>query len=253
MKDLIPLFLLCTIGLAGCGSGGGNGNSSISGNWQILLTNPATGAVKDESGFLLQSGNSLAGNVLLTGSTICPGVGAAQGRVTGSGVSLTVIQIGQTISLTGTSSGNGSQLGGNYSILASPCGTTQVGVWIGTQIPALSGNIQATFTSGTTPGQVIHFGGTISQGPNTGGSTTTLSGMMTSTDSPCFSSAAITGQISGTAVLLNLATSEGATIGQFIGKAATDATSVSGTYDFFPHGATPCFNYGTATIAVQGT
>jgi hypothetical protein len=251
MKILIPLFLVGTIGLAACGSGGGN--SGVSGNWQFLLTNPATGAVKQESGFLLQSGNSLAGNVLLTGSTICPGIGSAQGQVTGTGVSLSVIQIGQTITLTGTSSGNGSQMGGNYSILASPCGTTQVGVWSGTQIPTFSGNIQATFTSGTSPGQVIHSIGTISQGPNTGASATTLSGKMTSTDSPCFSNAVITGQISGTAVLLNIATTEGATIGQFIGKATTDATSASGTYDFFPHGATPCFNYGTATITVQGT
>jgi hypothetical protein len=250
MRALSPVFLLCTIVLTACG-GSTTSTSPLSGNWQFALTNPATGAVKLESGFFLQSGSLLNGNVLLTGSTVCAGVGSAQGTVTGPNVSIAVSQVGQTINLNGMTEGSGSAMSGNYSIIGSACGTTQVGTWTANQVAPLTGNFQATFTQGGGGTVVIHFTGAITQGPNSGGSTTTLNGTMTSTDSPCFTDASITGQISGSAVLFNLADSEGITLGQFIGTVTKDASSITGTYDLFPQAANSCTNYGTATISVQ--
>src|SRR5579863_1323597 len=118
MRLLVPFFLLGSIALTACGGGGSNstGKSLLSGNWQFALTNPLTGAVKLESGFLLQSGSALNGTVLLTGGTVCAGIGSAQGQLQGSNVSIAVSQVGQTITLTGTTQGSGSQMSGNYSI-----------------------------------------------------------------------------------------------------------------------------------------
>src|SRR5579862_5759063 len=76
------VLLILLAAMSACGGGGSNTptSSSLAGNWQMTLQDNNTGAVKTESGFLLQSGNALTGNLLLTGQTECPGVGAASGR-----------------------------------------------------------------------------------------------------------------------------------------------------------------------------
>ena len=251
MKPLRLMLLVCLTALIACG--GGSGSQKLSGNWQIELHNPATGALKKESGFILQSGNILAGQFLLTGGTICPGIGSAQGQVSGTNVSIAVSQVGQTITLTGTAAGDGSNMNGNYSILESPCGTTQVGNWMANQVAALTGQLQATFTSSSTAGQVSHFSGSVTQGPNRGESTTTLTGSLSSTDAPCVSSASIAGQISGTAVVLNLLSSEGVALGQFVGTMTTDAATITGTYNVLPQSSNGCADTGNAVVSVQAT
>jgi hypothetical protein len=190
-----------------------------------------------QSGFLLQTGKSVTGSLLLSGQTIsgqpdCAGVGSALGQMDGSGLSMTVSPAGQTVSLTGAAANNFTSLTGNYSILASGCGQTETGTWTANRVNPLSGAFQATFTSSFTSGLVFAFTGTISQGTNTGGSTATLSGTMTSSNSPCFSSASVTGVITGTSVVLNLATADGISLGKYSGTLATDATSMTGSYRF---------------------
>ena len=166
----------------------------------LLNTNNLT---RTEAGFFTQSGSSLNGGLAL--ASICSGVGSAQGSVKGSNVSITVNQIAQTVQLTGTATADGS---------------------------SLSGNVQATFTSVNASKAAFNFAGTISQGVNTGSSTANVSGTMTSTNASCFSSASITGLIGGTAVVFNLAASDGTSLGTITGTITTDASSMTGNYVF---------------------
>jgi len=251
MRTLIAVMLACSLGLTACGDGGSSSKQVLSGNWQLMLTNTATSAVKSESGFFVQSGDSLAGGLLLAGQTACPGVGSAQGQVKGSNVSITVNQVGETVNLTGTAASDGSKMSGDYSIFASPCGANQVGTWTADQVHTLTGNFTATFTSTTTPGLVMDFTGMIAQGPNNGGSTAILTGSMMSSDAPCLSNASVTGQISGTAVVFNLLGPEGTAVGQYVGTATPDASTITGTYDLFPQASGACKDFGNGTVTLQ--
>ena len=250
---LILLICVCVTLLTACGGGSTNQAGSLSGNWQITLQNTDTGAIKSESGFFVQTGNSLSGNILLTGQTVCSGVGSAQGQVSGSNVSISVVHMGETLKLTGTTADGSTTMSGDYSILASPCGNSQVGTWTAVRVPPMTGSLAATFTSGQTAGPVVNLTGKINQGVNNGGSTANLTGSMTTSDPSCLSSVTIGGQISGTAVVLNLLSSEGIALGQYIGTATPDATTITGTYTLFPQGSATngCNDFGTGTVTVQ--
>lgn len=234
------LWFACVLMTSACGGGGqpnsANSSGMLSGNWQMTLTATGTPAsapeVQTESGFLTQSGNSLAGSIVLSGATVCPGLGAATGTVNGSNAAITVNQIGQTVTLTGAATSDGTSMAGIYSILASGCGTTAVGTFTATQVKPLSGNFQATFTSGEFIGQVYNFSGSLTQGPNKSMSYATLSGTMTSTNAPCISNFFIAGEVSGTSVVFNFLASDGSSQGSYRGTTTTDGTTLTGTYDF---------------------
>jgi len=244
-RAAVPLVWLVV--LSGCGSSTSSPSpGGLSGNWQMTVyTNP----LKTPSGFLLQSGNSLSGRFLVSG--LCPSVAPAQGQLSGSNVSLTINQTAQTMTLTGTATADESSMSGNYSNLANGCGQTQVGPWTASRVNTLTGNFQSTFTSGNV-NAVFHFTGSVTQGANTGGSYALLSGNMTSTDATCFMSASITGQITGTSVVLNLEDSAGDSLGKVDAVLTTDATSASGTYEFSsPTVKLPCVSdYGTVVFVI---
>jgi hypothetical protein len=209
-----------------------------------------------ESGFLLQSGNNVSGSVqfsgqTISGQTVCAGVAPALGQSTGSGITLTVSPAGQSLNLTGTAANNFTSMSGNYSILAAGCGQTEMGTFSAHQVDQLTGSYLATFTS-VDFGTVFHFTGAIMQGPNTGGSTATLSGTMMSTDASCFLSATVAGVISGTSVVLNILSPEGAALGKYTGTITTDATQITGLYRF-SNALSPnaCNDFGSATFAIQ--
>jgi hypothetical protein len=252
MRILLTSSLVCLLLLTACGGGSGGSAAtgpSLAGNWQITLQNSVGNNLKTESGFFLQTGSSLNGNLLLNGSnTVCAGVGSVIGEVSGSNVAITVDQTGQTINLTGTAKSN-SSMSGDYSIFSSPCGFTQVGTWTGTLVQPITGAFQATFTSTKIGGLVFHFSGKVTQGQNTGASTASLSGSMTSTDSPCFTEASIAGLVSGTAIVFNLLSSEGVALAQYRGTASTDGKSITGNYDIFTTPPGTCTDFGTATVA----
>jgi hypothetical protein len=248
---------LCLMFLTSCGGGGGSTGTptgNFAGNWQISLQRDQSNTLKTESGFLVQSGDALSGNLLLTGDTNCAGVGAAQGQVSGSNVAINVSQIGQTVNLTGSLASSGSA-SGSFSIFASPCGSTQVGTWTASQVQTLAGSLQGTFTS-TSPqfsGVIYQISGKVTEAPNTGESAANLSGSMTSTNAPCWSSVSISGSISGTSVVFNLLSSEGVALGQFHGTATTDASTITGVYDFLntqPPPLNGCQDFGTAVVMV---
>jgi len=254
MRTLGAASLMCVIMLTACGGGSGTKvPEGLSGNWQMTLQNATSS--ETQSGFLLQSGNTLTGSLLLSGQTIsgqttCIGVGSALGQANGSTVMMTVSPAGQTVNLAGTSANNFTSMSGSYSILAAGCGQTEIGKWTANQVNPLSGSFQAKFTSSES-GNVFSFTGTIAQGPNTGGSTAALSGSMTSTDSPCFTTASIAGVISGTSVVFNLLTAEGVALGKYSGTMTTDATAITGYYRFSNATTGGCQDVGGATFAVQ--
>lgn len=212
---ILSATLLCVVIGMGCGGGSSNvntNNTGLSGNWQIALQHK--NQTETQSGFLLQSGSVLGGSVLFSGQTVagqtvCSGVGSVLGQANGVSVTIAVTQAGQSANLTGNAASDFSSMNGSYSILAAGCGKTEIGTWTATRVTPLTGTFSAQFTSTQSANQVFHVTGTLTQGGNKGNSFAILSGSMTSTDAPCFTSASFSGVISGTAVLLNISNSTG--------------------------------------------
>src|SRR5215470_10023750 len=252
----VPLFSALPLAFcllaAGCSSSGSGANAAdMSGNWQITLQGPTT--THSQSGFLLQNGNSVNGQFLLSGN--CAGVGTVQGQTGNSSVSLTVNQPAQIINLSGTADANGSSLSGSYSILTGGCGASEVGTWAAIRVAILTGSFTGTFVSTASSVGPVHFSGDVTQGQNVGASSATLTGSMTSNDAVCFRDASISGMISGTSALFTLTSSQGLALGQFSGQMTSDGSSASGTYDFFnaqtPIPGCPGGDSGTATLAIH--
>jgi hypothetical protein len=249
---LVTSFLLLT----SCSGSqpAGNTTANLAGNWQMTLQRQNTTSTKTESGFLVQSGNSLSGEFLLNGDTNCAGVGSALGQISGSDVAISVSQIGQTVNLTGAMGTTPSSISGNYSILAAPCGSNQVGTWTATQVQPFSGNFQGTFTSTFSAGLVFAFSGSVTQGKNMGTSTANLTGNMTSTNAPCFTTANLQGSISGTSIVLNLLSAEGTPLGQIHGTTTANVSTTNAIYDFLNSQQPPlsgCQDFGTAVLTLS--
>lgn len=245
-------MLLCALLCTACGSSSGGSNNAspgLSGNWQMSLLRSSTNIAKSASGFLIQSGKSVTGSILVSaGADNCAGVGPVSGQVSAGNITLSVGQVGRTVNLAGTVGKASTSMSGNYSILASPCGATQTGTWTGTQVQPVMGNFKGTFSSAIESEQ-FQLTGQIAQGPNTGSSDATLSGNLT-TNHTCFSSASISGLIGGTAVVFNLTSAEGEALGTITGNVTTDGTSITGTYEIdLPFGE--CYDSGSTTIKIQ--
>jgi len=252
------LCLTCLLMVSACGGGQSNSATSggvLSGNWQMSLTQtepPTSGPeIQTESGFLVQSGNSLTGSLVLSGATVCSGIGGATGTVSAPNVAITLDQVDQTLTLTGAATSDGTSMAGEYSIFASGCGSSTTGTFTATQVEPIGGSFQATFTSGEFPGLVYNFGGSLTQGPNAGMSYATLTGSMTSTNAPCINNFSIAGEVSGSSVLFNFLATDGSAQGQYRGTTTTDGTTLTGTYDFLAQ-SNGCYgDAGTVTIAFQ--
>lgn len=208
-------------------------------------------AILTESGFLVQSGSTLNGEVVLASQTPCPGLGSAQGTLTGSNVSITVDHSGQRVILTGTAAADGSSMKGSYSLLANTCSSGSAsGIWNARPVKPVSGNYLALFTSNSL-GLVYNYSLKASQGPNVGASVATLSGTMTSSTSPCASDVSITGVIGGTSIVFSIFASNGTPLGQFTGTTSFDATTLVGTYSFSSSGNVCSGDKGTVSATLQ--
>ncbi len=255
MKRLcVGVLLGMFMATAGCGGGGpssasvASANSPLSGNWQITLVRHRSPDITTTfTGFLIQSGNSLAGNVILNsamqaGQPVggCEGVGPITGKLDGSNVSLTINEFGQDVSLTGTTSSGTPSMSGQYSNLAGGCTDfPSTGTWSAVQITPLKGNFHGTFVSSLNG--TVGVSGNLMQGSNLGGSTATVSGTISSTGTipPCLylSTATLTGVISGTTVRLDIYDDRGILIGEIpttiqVAAVSADATSINGSYVF---------------------
>lgn len=222
---------------------------ALSGNWEITLNRHATTVPQTFSGFLVQSGETLSGSVILGAG--CQGVGPVTGTLTSQNLSLTINEFGQDVSLVGTLPVNSGSMSGNFSTLPGGCTAfPNTGTWTAQLIPPLAGAFHGTLES-TTNG-TVQVSGTLAQGPNTGASNATLSGTITALDPQNFcaylTTATITGLISGTSVTLNLFGPDGLQTTQIDASATPDATSVSGGY-VFQQISTSCFgDQGTLKI-----
>jgi hypothetical protein len=246
---LLIVIVLAAL-LTACGGSGSSDpqSAAVSGNWQFTFSPPTTdgsfvGGV--QSGFLLQSGNSVTGAVIyaisVPNSQTGPcnsGVATVSGTLSGQNVTLTIAAGSQTFTLAGQLSSSG--LSGTYTSTAgtasdgSACGSaiSSPGLsWSAISIPALTGSIQGSFHSTEPSGSGLSnedflVSGVLSQSPNIGATNATVSGSLTFTSYPCLSTVAVNGQISGSSVILQLIATNGATVGQ-IGGSLGSSTGVS--------------------------
>src|SRR5215472_1759256 len=108
------LFLLS--GTLSCGGSKPAVGGSLTGNWQITLNRHASTQPQNYSGFLVQSGDAIAGSVILGGG--CSGVGPVVGKMDGQNLSLTINQFGQELTLTGAVPSSSGFMSGDFSTLA---------------------------------------------------------------------------------------------------------------------------------------
>ena len=301
-------LLLATLMLAACGGSSSHTlppvDLSLSGNWQFTMAPPHDGSFTGGllGGFLLQTNGSVKGGttyaVSLPGFVIPCNSGSATvtGTASGQNVSLTAVAGTQTFTLKGTLSLDSSSMSGTYDSTdgtasnGSPCGTAQSGLqWSAALVPPLTGPIQGTFhsaggASGLNEGDFWVTGG-ITQAANTGASSELVTGTLsfvdpltTLSDYPCLTSAYVYGEISGNAVDLQLAGSDGSVLGQIgepfgsngvSGINPVTFASVNSVYQL--NGAGPSYmvatnacpgslgninsagDYGTICLAVGGT
>jgi hypothetical protein len=138
----------------------------------------------------------------------------------------------QTFALSGTLSFNGSTIVGTYASTAgtagdgSVCGTAQSGLqWSAVLIPPITGPIEGNFYSTGGPAglaeQDFLVSGGLFQAANTGASSAAVTGNLTFLnattdlgDYPCFTSASVSGQVSGNIINLQIVGADGSTLGE---------------------------------------
>jgi len=267
--------------LASCG--GGNNNNSppadpqVNGNWEFTLSTSGTTLASSplQGGFLVEKNGSITGQlvfaIFLPGQSGAPptlcnsGTATVTGTISGQSVNLTAVvgtqdQSGnsttQTFTLNrGTLSTDDSTIqNGAYTVTpgfysgGSPCGESQdAGTWSATLVPPMTGSVQGFFHSTDSntsfSNQNFPISGTLTQGPNTGAATATVTGTLLFQDPvtllndyPCLTTASVNGTISGNNVLLQIFATNGNAVGQ-IGQtpgSLTPPTAV--TYDSTPTG-----------------
>ena len=232
---LLAGTLAGTMTLSSCGGGSSNGsvvyNATLSGNWQFTMAPPADGSFLGglQGGFLLQSNGSATGAANYAVSLpqlpypCNTGSAAITGTLTQNVWTLTAVAGTQTFVLTGTLNFDGSTIVGTYTSTAgtsgngAPCGTLQTAPmqWSAVLVPPITGTIQGSFHStGGAAGlsnQDFAVSGSLTQAANTGASNATVTGTLNFTepetnqsDYPCFDTASVYGQISGSSVTLQI-------------------------------------------------
>jgi hypothetical protein len=255
------MLMMAAFTTSSCGGGSSltppQNGPQAAGNWQFTLTTSGTSFAASplEGGFLLEQNGSITGQIefsILSPSTTggantnCnSGIATVTGTTSGQSVNLTATigsldQSGnptsQTIALSGgaLSANNSSMQNGTYSVTPGyavvngqlqACGTAQdAGNWSASLVPPLTGGFQGFFHSTTGVGfanQSFPVSGTLSQGPNIGAASATVTGTLLFEDPvsllndyPCLSTASVNGTISGNSVLLQIFSTNGTSIGQ---------------------------------------
>ena len=237
VRRFAQAILLCILAaLPGCGSGSKPQTSgALSGNWQISLVPQLNSSPLTYSGFLLQTGNSVNGALILGDG--CAGVGPVTGSVAGNNFELDIDEFGQSLNLTGTlpSPNSGAFLGGQFSTLSGGCNAAQTGTWSAFQVPPLTGPFHGTMVSSN---GTVDVAGTFTQGSNTGASSATLSASIATTSVLPFCSylttGTITGVISGTTASLFFYGPNGNQLNSLpdLGTVKRDGSSLTIAYGF---------------------
>lgn len=230
----LVLLLASTSFLMGCGSTRSNASQSVTvaGNWQFNMTAPSDNSFSGgmQGGFLVQNNGSVTGQVVYSiflppqqsGGipALCNGGSApVTGSIQGQNVTLTAVAGNQSFALTGTLSANGSTMTGTYaSTDGQGCGTEQKGLqWSAISVPPLTGSVQGNFHSalaGPLRNQDFPVTGILTQGPNIGASSATITGTLNFQGYPCLATASVNGQISGNSVILQIIAPNGLNVGQ---------------------------------------
>jgi hypothetical protein len=231
--------LFCVALLVGCGGGTSQQSQSgdpppLASNWQFTMAGPSDGSFAGgiQSAFLSRSNNALTGNsvyaiALSANSNFCnSGSAPITGTISGQNVTLTAIAGGQTYTLNGSLSADGSTMMGTYSLTAntsvvgsSPCGTAQTGLqWSARSVPPLSGDVTGFFHSQVTD-RLFPITGTLMQADNAGASTAPITGTLTFQGYSCLGSSShqtvsINGEISGKSAILQVIADSGLNVGQ---------------------------------------
>jgi hypothetical protein len=234
-------------------------NAQVAGNWQFTLTTSGDSFVASplQGGFLQQNNGALSGqiafSIVLPGSPQPCNTGTATvtGTISGQTVNLTAVMTtldqsgnstAQSLTLSGgaLSSDGATIQNGTYGLTAgyynntsssqvAPCGLAQdAGTWSATLVPPVTGGFQGFFHStgtgfngGGLGNQDFAVSGTLTQGPNIGTSSATVTGTLIFQDPvsllndyPCLTTASLNGTISGNTVLLQIFATNGADVGQ---------------------------------------
>ncbi len=253
-RIITALSVVGTLLLAGCGSSSNSNTSlplTLSGNWQFTVANPPDGSFLGgvQGGFLVANNGSVTGQLVYSVSlpdvsNPCnSGSAPITGTISGQTVTLTAVASSQTFVFTGMLSSDSSTMVGTYTSTAgtagdgSPCGTAQTGLqWSAVSVPTLTGTFQGNFHStGGVAGlsnQDFPAIGMLTQGPNIGATSATISGTLSFvippsvvSDYPCFADATLTGQISGNSVLMQIVGNDGSTLGQIGGPIGSFSTT----------------------------
>jgi hypothetical protein len=203
----------------------------------------------------MQNQDAVTGGVMLIDYP-CSGTGSLSGSVNGSNVTFAVALTGLNVTLTGTVGSEPGSMSGSYTILTAGCQATsgakqETGTWTANLVSAVNGSLQGTLTSKHL-GTAIPVTGQVTQGQNSGLSSTTLSGNLSATGY-CFSTATASGSISGTSAVMNLLNAAGVQIGQIVATTSLDGKSLTGTYTILPLGASatyPCNIGDSGTVAL---
>lgn len=263
MTSVLILGIAVTLFLSACGGSGSSSvppqNATLAGNWQFTLA-PQTDSNPGDPTFLggLLGGFLLQNNGVINGqaqyyvgqnvTTPCSaGSAAISGKLSGNAVNLTAVAGDESFAMTGTLSSDGSTMTGSYiSTLSngSTCGYATTQSWSAILVPALTGSIAGEFHSdglsaenGGLGGEDFNVSGTLTQGPNIGASSATVSGTLSFidpstnlSDYPCIpgGTVSVNGEISGNTVILALIGTDGSNSGQIGIPVALSGTSQGG-------------------------
>jgi len=220
---------------------------SVAGNWQFDLMNSTGSVAAIATGFLAQSGSNLTGTFNVNG---CEAISAATGAVGGNNgpnaISLSMNLSNQTLNIVGSGIGTitpGSAFEGNYTVGAVTCPISGLTSMVsGQQVNSVSGGFHGSLNS--KGGNTFSIAGTASQGTYSSGTSAPVTGTATATGSTCFTSLNLTGTISGTSLVWQLASPDSSQVVQLTAAPNTSAgqvltgspgsftiTQLSGSYD----------------------
>jgi hypothetical protein len=198
----------------------------LSGNWQInLLQQYPKQTPLSASGFIAQANEAITGSIEVAPvgtKSSCGGVAPLTGTVSGQSVTFSLNDGGTVVNYTGTVSSNNQTMSGDYQAVGGACFTAGTsGTWGAVLVPPLNGSFTGTLSgssymsalTGQSNAAPIAVSGTFTQSSNAEGSNATLTGTITAVDYPCFTTASLTGTISGQNVFMDVFSYNGEQIG----------------------------------------
>ena len=224
--------LLCTL-LSGCGGGNSSNPSAFSiqaGNWNINASSTAGGNDFIIGGNLTQSGSSISGVMHIVHSacfnltTDVPVSGSVSGRV----VTLTSAPLNQVVTVTAIAT-SATALTGTYTASAAGCSAGDEGTISANLVPSVTGSWHGTFTSTASSGTTINATANLTQSPTADADGFfPVTGTVTFTGSPCFTSGTIVQSIAAGSVLgLEITTNDQPAPGDVVVALVMDSPATS--------------------------